>query len=126
MEISSRHATRANLTASLLISAPAFAVDVRVIDGDTIDMDGDRVRIMGLDAPETHQAQCDSEYRLGMRAKDRLAVLVAGGIQMTSYGQDWYRRTLAVVRDMGGRGVAVILIREGLARPYDRRDRRQP
>jgi endonuclease YncB( thermonuclease family) len=114
------------LATVLLVSAPASATDIRVVDGDTIDVDRERVRIMGLGAPETHQAQCDSEYRLGMRAKDRLAVLVAGSVQMTSHGRDRYRRTLAVVRDARGRDVAAILIREGLARPYDGRGRRQP
>jgi micrococcal nuclease len=109
------------LATVLLVSAPASATDIRVVDGGTIDVDvdGERVRIMGLGASETHQAQCDSEYRLGMRAKDRLAVLVAGGVQMTSHGQDRYRRTLAVVRDARGRDVVAILIREGLARPYE-------
>lgn len=61
-----------------------------------------------------------------MRAKERLSVLVAGGVQMESHGRDRWRPTLAVVRDSRGCDVATILIREGLARPYDGRVRRQP
>ena len=113
-------------TALLLISLPAWATDIRVVDGDTLVVDGERIRIMGLDAPETHPSRCDAERRLGDAATARLRVLVAGGVQMRSYGRDRYRRTLAVVHDSRGRDVADVLIREGLARPYDGRGRRQP
>ena len=114
------------LAVLLVASGGAAARDVRVIDGDTIELDGERIRIMGLDAPETHPSRFDTEYRLGMAAIERLRVLVAGGVQIRSYGQGRYHRTLAIVRDSRGHDVAGILIREGLARPYDGRGRRQP
>jgi len=108
-----------------LILFPAIAAEIRVIDGDTISVDGERIRIIGIDAPEIRRAKCDAEYRRGMAAKAHLGVLVAGGVQIRSQGRDRYRRTLAIVRDMQGRDVAAILIGEGLARAYDGRGRRQ-
>ena len=108
-----------------VLSLSAIAAEIRVIDGDTISVGRERIRIIGIDAPETRRAKCDAEYRRGMAAKARLGVLVSGGVQIRSQGRDRYRRTLAIVRDMQGRDVAAILIREGLARAYNGRGRRQ-
>jgi endonuclease YncB( thermonuclease family) len=44
--------------------------NVRVIDGDTIAVHGlhDRIRLMGINAPETQDAECWAELELGLRA----------------------------------------------------------
>jgi endonuclease YncB( thermonuclease family) len=52
-------------------------------------------------------------------ARDRLAVLVKDGATLEPHGRDRYRRLLPVVRDHRGRNVALVMIREGHARPYD-------
>jgi endonuclease YncB( thermonuclease family) len=52
-----------------------------VTDGDTFRLEsGERIRIAGIDAPETHrdQARCAGEVALGLRAKDRATRLLAG------------------------------------------------
>ena len=36
-----------------------------VVDGDTFWIGGEKVRIAGIDAPETHPPRCDDEARLG-------------------------------------------------------------
>jgi hypothetical protein len=42
------------LAASLMLAAlPAFAESVRVIDGDTLEIDGVTYRLWGIDAPES-------------------------------------------------------------------------
>lgn len=107
--------------APLLLATPAAAQQrAEVIDGDTIRVGGQVVRLLGLDAPELRGA-CQREIRLARAAAARLEQLVAGGVVLQPQGRDRYRRTLAVVRDRQGRDVAQILIREGLARPYDGR-----
>jgi len=110
---------------ALLAAHPAAAQQrARVVDGDTIRVGGERIRMMGLDAPETH-GQCPRENAMARAARDRLQQLVAGGVYLRRHGRDRYGRTLAVVQDRAGRDLAQVLIRERLARPYDGRGRRQ-
>jgi len=90
------------------------------VDGDTLRCGAERVRIVGLDAPEM-QGRCARERRLAVAARDRLQVLVRGGAEIRRQPRpDRYGRTLAVVRDRDGRDVAAVLIAEGLARPHGR------
>lgn len=103
---------------------PAEARNCRAVDGDTLACGEDRVRIAGMDAPEL-RGRCEAEQRLAGAASVRLQALVAGGVTLRETGQDRYGRMLAVVRDRDGADVARILIREGLARPYDGRGRRE-
>ena len=56
--------------------APA---DIRVLTKDTIVAHGETYRLVGFDTPETMQAQCPSERKLGYRATFRLRRIVAGG-----------------------------------------------
>ncbi len=90
------------------------------VDGDTLRCGEERVRIVGLDAPEM-QGRCARERRLALAARDRLQALVAGGAALQRQPRpDRYGRTLALVRDREGRDVAAVLIAEGLARPHTR------
>jgi endonuclease YncB( thermonuclease family) len=93
---------------------------VEVVDGDTIRLGSQTIRVMGMDTPELRGA-CTAERELAQRARDRLAQLLAGGVTLQPRGMDRYRRVLAVVRDRRGRDLAEVLIAEGLARPYDGR-----
>ena len=91
-----------------------------VVDGDTIKAPyGVTYRLMGFDAPETFRAKCDAERELGRIAKQRLEELLATSeVKVLESGKtDRYGRTLANVT-ANGRDVGVILIGEGLARPY--------
>jgi micrococcal nuclease len=105
------------LLLALLLVAPAWAEPLRVIDGDTLALGGERIRIIGLDAPE-RPGRCAREAMLGQRAAERLAALLADGARVERRGRDRRRRTLAIVRTADGRDVAQVLIAEGLARPY--------
>ena len=106
------------------VSSPVVAqARCRAVDGDTLRCGDERVRVMGLDAPEMH-GRYPAEVRLARAARARMAILVAGGITIHPHGRDRYRRLLAVVRDRQGRDVAAVLIREGLARPYGGERRR--
>jgi endonuclease YncB( thermonuclease family) len=118
-------------------SAPALAAPMRtfsfchtgggincVVDGDTIWMDGVKIRVADIDAPETHPPRCQYEADLGSRATRRLLELVnAGPITAEPSGyreEDRYGRKLRVLM-RGGQSLGSILVSEGLARPWDGR-----
>lgn len=103
---------------ALLAAAPPGRTDtLRVIDGDTIVVRGQTIRVMGLDAPEIHGA-CPAEIALAQRARARLQALLSGAYTIERHGRDRYGRDLARVRDAQGRDVASVLVAEGLARAY--------
>jgi endonuclease YncB( thermonuclease family) len=108
---------------------PVSRALVRVIDGDTIDLDGHRVRLVGFNAPETWTPACAAEAKAGNRAKARLRDLVASeplsyrrvacscapgteGTQACNYGR------ACGSLFAGGRDVGDILVAERLAVPY--------
>jgi endonuclease YncB( thermonuclease family) len=91
-----------------------------VVDGDTIYLEGQKIRIAGIDAPETHDYGCPEELALGDRATDRLQQLLNGGaITLSSIDrdEDVYGRKLREVA-VDGSDVGDTLISEGLARAY--------
>ena len=97
-----------------------------VVDGDTFWIDGTKIRIADIDAPETHPARCAGEERLGNAATLRLqALLNAGAVTLVSGDRatDRYGRQLRVVM-RGGRSLGGMLVAEGLARQWT--GRRQP
>lgn len=100
------------------IYSAANSGDFRIVDGDTIAIGRERIRLMGFDAAETYHPRCPKERALGERAKVRLAQLTRdAAIGLERHGRDRYGRTLAVLR-VDGRDVAEIMIAEGLARTY--------
>lgn len=91
-----------------------------VVDGDTFYLNGAKVRIAGIDAPETHDYRCQSELELGERAARQLqALLNSGAVTMTSIDRDRdvYGRLLRNV-SVNGRDVGEALISAGVARAY--------
>lgn len=91
-----------------------------VVDGDTFYLDGAKIRIAGIDAPETHDYRCASEKALGDQSTARLHALLQGGpLTLTSIDRDRdvYGRLLRNVA-VNGADVGDTLVAEGLARPY--------
>lgn len=118
----------AALPAALLIASSPTDAAVRVIDGDTIDLDGERIRLTSeagpMDAPELFHPGCPKERATAMTARDRLTgILALGKITVERQGFDWRGRTIAIVR-ADGRDVSAILERDGLAAPWPRLSRR--
>lgn len=108
-------------TPGVAFSEAIQASQIYVIDGDTIDIGGERVRLVGYDTPETYRARCDYERQLGNMASARLRELIDGVKQVDLAllpGRDKYGRLLGrlfVNRvDVGG-----TLIGDGLARRYE-------
>ncbi|WP_428029757.1 thermonuclease family protein [Ancylobacter sp.] len=112
------------------------AAGIYVTDGDTIVLTSpgqprEVVRIVGLDAPETRQAKCDSELQRGLDAKAGLMGLLSAACGDLAKAEpsrclgiarlprrDRYGRTLANIT-AGGRDVTAAMIGAGWARPYD-------
>jgi endonuclease YncB( thermonuclease family) len=92
-----------------------------VVDGDTIWLGGQNIRIADIDTPEIFSPQCAAERERGERAARRLQQLVnAGPIELRRglRDEDRYGRKLRTLhRD--GRSLGDILVAEGLARKWD-------
>ena len=99
---------------------------IHVVDGDTVDVDGVRHRLVGLDAPEIFHARCPAERDRGILAAARLIALLAeGGVRVVDVeGREKWGRRLARLEGRG-RDLAGALVAEGHARPYDGRAARQ-
>ncbi|MEE1612082.1 thermonuclease family protein [Microvirga sp. CF3016] len=88
-----------------------------ITDGDSIDIYGERIRILNIDAPESFRSRCEAELKLALRTKERLANLLRSGpVEIRREAQDRYRRTLAILSVREG-DVGQILVREKLALP---------
>ncbi len=110
------------LTALLFTVAVASAADisgpVRVIDGDTLDMGGTRIRLWGIDAPEmrqTCQGKNDQTYECGRDSAAVMRELTRDrAVECDSHGLDRYRRIVAVCRTESGE-VNAAIVRRGWA-----------
>jgi endonuclease YncB( thermonuclease family) len=68
------------LAVTALHAEPIASQDIYVLDGNTIDMHGQRIRLMGFDAPEEGQrAQCAGERALAARTAARLRQIIQRG-----------------------------------------------
>jgi endonuclease YncB( thermonuclease family) len=91
-----------------------------VVDGDTIWLQGEKIRMADIDTPETHPSRCPKEARLGKAATLRLQALLNQGpfdLRPIRRDTDRYGRKLRIV-ERDGVSLGSILVREGLARPY--------
>lgn len=120
-----RFATLA-LVAALAGSAAAETVDGRrfvIVDGDTVALGRERIRILNIDAPESFRSRCEAELVAGLAAKARLAELLRAGpvtvdrCEASGRCTDTYGRTLARL-EAAGRDVGSVLIAEGKALPW--------
>ena len=107
---------------------------LRVVDGDTVDVDIDlgfgmwlrkeRVRVMGIDTPESRTSD-KIEKIFGLAAKNRLSSLLGAEAilhtQVSKKGEDMkgkFGRVLGNFVSLNGEKCAAVLIREGHAVAY--------
>lgn len=123
------------LVACLALSAfPAEAriierPHIRVIDGDTVEVNGVPMRLPDVDAPETQRrarggAQCEAEIGDGLRARDSLREALRGAeARVTVLGRlcGWSRPCALVetLREGSWVDVREIGLSEGWLRPWD-------
>lgn len=98
----------------------------RIVDGDTVTIGDVKIRLQGIDLPETEQVCLDQQatkWTCGIAARDHLAEHIASRpIDCTSSGADTYGRTLAVCR-LASEDLNAWMVREGLALAFIRYSR---
>ena len=108
------------LVVSLLCSNISLANNLRVVDGDTIVLNGEKIRFLGIDTPELKQTclKDSEEVRCGMIAK-KLLVKKIGNNTPICIGEkkDFYKRTLAECF-INGESLSKFLVRRGYAFAY--------
>ena len=103
------------------LSAESVSGRVTVIDGDTIEMHGQRIRLHGIDAPESGQS-CVNEgnktYRCGQISANQMANYVSGNtVTCNLTDKDRYGRLVAACF-VNGQDINERLVREGWALAY--------
>ena len=105
-----------------ILPAPAFADDLigqaSVIDGDTVEIHRTRIRLWGIDAPESDQFCRDEDghlYRCGQKTSNALFDFIARHpVECVEVDRDRYKRAVSVCT-VGGADIADWLVRNGLA-----------
>jgi endonuclease YncB( thermonuclease family) len=109
------------MLAEIVLAAALYA-----IDGDTLALGQERIRLENVDTPEIHPCRCESECALGLRAAafTQQAINAGGVLIERTPRTDRYGRTIARVY-INGRDLGEMLIAAGLGRPYHG-ERRRP
>jgi len=126
-----RHSINANvITISGRGSSKVYQGEIggiaRVIDGDTLEIDGQKIRLFGIDAPERGQVCRDAsntDYGCGIRASAEVDGLVSGQvISCQPRSKDKYGRVVAVCL-VAGRDLGRELVAAGWAVAFERYSR---
>ena len=108
------------VTLFLLWCNVSLANNIKVVDGDTIILNGEKIRFSGIDTPELKQT-CLQNYEkvnCGTFAKNLLIKKIGNNIpKCISEGKDVYKRTLAECF-INGESLSKFLVRSGYAFAY--------
>ena len=96
----------------------------RIVDADTLEVAGQRVRLQGIDAPEAAQScrqATGQRYRCGDRATQALRARIGTeAVRCTIEGRDRYNRALSTCHTADGVDLNAWLVRHGHALAYRR------
>ena len=96
--------------------------ELKVLDGDTIHLNGEKIRFTGIDTPELKQT-CIKEGVIdlcGVTAKEILVEKIGNNkVECISEGKDRYKRTLAECF-INNESLSSYLVRSGFAFAYRR------
>jgi len=105
-----------------LIFNQVSSQELTVVDGDTIHLNGEKIRFTGIDTPELKQT-CIKEGLIdqcGVTAKEILIVKIGDNkVECISEGKDRYKRTLAECF-VNNESLSSYLVRSGYAFAYRR------
>ena len=108
------------LVFGLLTYNTSFADSLKIVDGDTIVLNGEKIRFSGIDTPELKQTcmKTNKEVRCGMSAKLLLMKKIGNNTpECISEGKDIYKRTLAECF-VNGESLSKFLVRSGYGFAY--------
>jgi endonuclease YncB( thermonuclease family) len=99
-------------------TGPSIVGRAKVLDGDSLEIAGERIRLFGIDAPEGRQECRDASnrpYPCGRESARALASEVAGRtVECTPVAHDRYEREVAVCTT-AGRDLSESMVRSGHA-----------
>lgn len=93
-----------------------------IVDGDTGRDQGQKWRLISIDAPELADPACPNEMQLAIASRDRLQQLLSHGYKIHYSGRtDPHGRALVDIILPDGRDAGRVLIGEGLAQKWPNR-----
>ena len=98
----------------------SFADNIKVVDGDTIVLNGEKIRFSGIDAPELKQTCIDENQKVFCGALAKMFLIKKIGnetLECISEGKDIYKRTLAECF-IDDESLSSFLVRSGYAFAY--------
>ena len=101
-------------------NAKTLADIIKIIDGDTIIINKEKIRFSGIDTPELKQTckKNNKIYLCGLKAKKILIKKIGKNIpKCIKEGKDIYKRTLAECF-VNGKSLSTFLVRNGYAFAY--------
>jgi endonuclease YncB( thermonuclease family) len=116
------------LVASGSASSADMVGQASIIDGDTLEIHGSRIRLWGIDAPESSQlcrGDDSLQYRCGAKAANDLDAFIAGRpVNCLPISLDRYGRTVATC-SVGSADLGDWLVRNGLALDWPQYSKRK-
>jgi endonuclease YncB( thermonuclease family) len=106
----------------LLIFNQVKSQELKVVDGDTIHLNGEKIRFTGIDTPELKQTCINNGVKdpCGVTAKVILIEKIGDNkVECISEGKDQYKRTLAECF-VNNESLSSYLVRSGYAFAYRR------
>ena len=110
------------LILGLLACNISFADNLKIVDGVTIVLNGEKIRFSGIDTPELKQTcmREDEKVFCGKSAKMLLVNKIGNQtLECIREGKDVYKRTLAECF-INGESLSVFLVRSGYAFAYQK------
>ena len=108
------------LMLGLLACSISFADNLKIVDGDTIVLNGEKIRFSGIDTPELKQMSMNGDQKVfcGKLAKMLLVKKIGNKTpECIGEGKDFYKRTLAECF-INGESLSAFLVRSGYAFAY--------